>query len=310
MADLLDERLARERFVILDGALATELESRGADLDDPLWSAKVLLDAPQLVQAVHRAYVQAGAEIITTASYQATLPGLMARGLCRTKSRSLLRETVTLAREATLGSEVLVAGSIGSYGAYLADGSEFRGDYRLDVAGLVEFHRERVVELCAAKPDLLAFETIPAATEAVAIAQLLAQIPGPRAWVSFSLRAEVEGEPLISEGVRLREAVQPLLGHPRVAAIGVNCVLPIAVLPAIELLAELAPGLPIVAYPNAGERWGEHGWVGAPTELEQFAALAERWWRAGARLIGGCCRTRPEHIAALVRLRSDLAGLE
>jgi homocysteine S-methyltransferase len=305
MPDPLDALLARERFVILDGGLATELEARGCSLDDPLWSAKVLLDAPQSLREVHRAWVDAGAEIISTATYQATIPGLCARGLEETRARALLREAVALAREAS--GDALVAASIGSYGAYLADGSEFRGGYGLDATALIEFHRERLVELCAAAPDLLAFETIPEAVEAVAIAKLLATIPGPRAWVSFSLRPDVEGEPQISDGTPLREAIAPLLEHPRVAAIGVNCLAPTAVLPAIETLANAAPNLPIIAYPNSGERWIERRWAGGQTELEMFTALAERWWRAGARLIGGCCRTRPAHIAALVRLREQMA---
>jgi homocysteine S-methyltransferase len=302
----LDALLASERFVILDGGLATELEARGCDLDDPLWSAKVLLERPELLREVHRAWLDAGAQIITTASYQATLPGLQARGLDEAQARALLRESVVIARAATTGSKALVAASIGSYGAYLADGSEFRGDYALDAAALIEFHRERLLELCAAEPDLLAFETIPNAAEAAAIAELLDVIPGPRAWVSFSLRSELDGEPQISDGTRLREAVGPLLAHPRVAAIGVNCVSPKAVLPAIETLARTAPGMPIVAYPNAGERWVDHAWVGTQTDLDEFATLAERWWRAGARLLGGCCRTRPAHIEALVRLRARI----
>jgi homocysteine S-methyltransferase len=306
MSDPLDALLAREGFVILDGGLATELEARGCSLDDPLWSAKVLLDAPDLLREVHRAWLDAGAEILGTATYQATIPGLCARGLTETSARALLRDAVALTREVTAGTEALVAASIGSYGAYLADGSEFRGGYALGAAALIEFHRERLIELCAAAPDLLAFETIPSADEAIAIAELLATIPGPRAWVSFSLRPDVEGEPKISEGVPLRQAVAPLLGHPRVAAIGVNCLAPTAVLPAIETLANVAPGLPIVAYPNAGERWIDRRWAGVQTELEEFTTLAQRWWRAGARLIGGCCRTRPAHIAALVQLRRQI----
>jgi homocysteine S-methyltransferase len=302
----LDELLGKAPFVILDGGLATQLEARGCDLDDPLWSAKVLLDAPELVLEVHRAWVDAGAEIITTASYQATLPGLEGRGLTQAQARALLRETVALARAATAGTRCLVAASIGSYGAFLADGSEFRGGYSIGAGALVEFHRERVIELCAAAPNLLAFETIPSAAEAVAIAELLATIPGPRAWVSFSLRPGADDEPRISDGTSLREAVAPLLGHPRIAALGVNCLAPAAVLPAIETLARAAPGLAIIAYPNAGEQWVDRRWAGAQTEPDAFTTLAERWWRAGARIIGGCCRTGPAHIRALARLRARM----
>jgi len=304
MSDRLEALLARETFVVLDGGLATRLEARGCDLDDPLWSAKILLEAPDQLLAVHREWVEAGAQILATATYQATIPALLARGLDERRARALLREAVALARAAVTDTDTLVAASIGSYGAALADGSEYRGDYGLGAAALVEFHRERIVELSAAGPDLLAFETIPSAIEALAIAELLDTIPGPRAWVSFSLRPASD-EPRVSDGARLRDAIAPLIGHPRVAALGVNCIAPAAVLPAIEVIATLAPGLPIIAYPNAGERWVGQRWSGAQTELDAFTALATRWVRAGARLIGGCCRTGPAHIRALVELRSS-----
>jgi homocysteine S-methyltransferase len=304
MPDRFDELLAREPFAILDGGLATELERDGCVLDDPLWSAKVLLDEPERVLAVHRRYAAAGADILTTASYQATLPGLRARGLDEAQARALLRETVALARAAA-GSHTLVAASIGSYGAYLADGSEYRGDYRLDRRALVEFHRTRVEELSAAAPDLLAFETIPSAVEAEAIAELLEAGSGPRAWISFSLRpAPDSSEPIhISDGTPLARAIAPLRGHPRVAALGINCVGPAEVLPALELLARETDGLPLIAYPNSGERWHARAWAGAQTDPDAFIVLARSWLVASARVIGGCCRTRPEHIAALARLR-------
>jgi homocysteine S-methyltransferase len=302
MPDRFDELLAREPFAILDGGLATELEHDGCVLDDPLWSAKVLLDAPERVLAVHHRYARAGADILTTASYQATLQGLRARGLDETKARALLRETVALARVAA-GPNILVAASIGSYGAYLADGSEYRGNYGLDRRALVEFHRSRVHELVAAAPDLLAFETIPSAVEAEAIAELLDAESGPRAWVSFSLRPSEGEEIQISDGTPLARAITPLRGHPRIAALGINCVGPTEVLPALELLVREVEGLPLIAYPNSGERWHARAWAGSQTDPDELVRLARRWLGAGARVIGGCCRTRPEHIAALARLR-------
>lgn len=308
MPDRFDQLLAREPFAILDGGLATELERDGCVLDDPLWSAKILMDAPERVFAVHRRFVQAGADILTTASYQATLPGLRARGLDEMQARALLRETVALARAAA-GPDTLVAASIGSYGAYLADGSEYRGDYALDRQALFEFHRPRFDELVASAPELLAFETIPSAVEAEAIAELLDNTAGPRAWVSFSLRAGDHEQVQISDGTPLARAIAPLLGHPRVAALGCNCVGPAEVLPALLLLARETDGLPLIAYPNSGERWHARAWAGAETPPDEFVALARAWLAAGARVIGGCCRTRPEHIAALARLRRQLERL-
>ena len=298
MTDRLDALLSREPFAILDGGFATELEHDGCVLDDPLWSAKLLIEAPERVLAVHRRFADAGADIVTTASYQATLPSLRARGLSDAQARELLRESVSLARAAG-GSQVLVAASIGSYGAYLADGSEYRGDYGLDRRALVEFHRPRVDELAAASPDLLAFETIPSVIETEAIAELL-DGAGPRAWVSFSLRP---GRLELSDGTPIPRAIAPLRGHPRIAAIGVNCVGPIEVLPALELLARELEGVPTIAYPNSGERWLDRTWSGEQTDPESFVTLARRWLDAGARILGGCCRTRPEHIAALAQMR-------
>ncbi len=301
MPDRLDELLAREPFAILDGGLASELERDGCDLDDPLWSAKVLLEDPARLGVVHRRFVEAGADIVTTASYQATVPGLRERGLDEPSARALLRESVRLARAGAF-AHTLIAASIGSYGAYLADGSEYRGGYGLDRAALVEFHRARLDALLAEQPDLLAFETIPDAIEIEAIAQLL-DGSGPRAWVSLSLsRARVQA---ISDGTPLRDAVAPLLNHPRVAALGVNCVGPSEVAAALEILARVAPGVALVAYPNSGERWSELGWVGEATQPECFTRLARGWVELGARLVGGCCQTGPGHIRALVGLREQ-----
>ncbi|NVB37415.1 homocysteine S-methyltransferase [Pseudenhygromyxa sp. WMMC2535] len=312
-ADRLGQLLARHPFVILDGGLATELERCGCDLDDPLWSAKLLLDEdePHLLE-VHRRWLAAGAEVITTASYQATLSGLRARGLSEDQARAALRRSVRLAQRAVADHTQhphphprAVAASIGSYGAHLADGSEYRGGYGLDPASLADFHRPRLLELSAAAPDLLAFETIPDAEEARAIAALLRERPGPRAWVSFSLRPGASA-PRLADGTPLEIAAAPLLGIPRVAALGVNCLGPHEVLPALETLAALAPGLPLVAYPNSGERWVAGQWGEGELELATYVALAEGWWRAGARLIGGCCRTRPAHIQALAERRARL----
>src|SRR4051794_39287207 len=135
--------------VILDGALATELERRGADLRDQLWSAKLLLENPALIRQVHYDYFLAGADVATTASYQATIPGLMQRGLTRDQAIATLRSSVTLAQQArddfwqndalrTGRLRPLVAASIGCYGAYLHDGSEYRGDYGLSMQELID----------------------------------------------------------------------------------------------------------------------------------------------------------------------------
>ncbi len=293
-------------ILILDGALATELERRGCDLRDPLWSAKVLLEAPELIQQVHSDYFRAGADIAITASYQATVEGFMRRGLGREESLDLLRRSVRLAVEARDAfwrepanrvdrPRPLVAASVGPYGAFLADGSEYRGDYGLSEAELMDFHRLRMATLLEAGADLLACETLPCFAEARALTRLLAEFPDASAWISFSARDDAH----LCHGEPLAECAAWLDDRPQVVAVGINCTAP-RYLPALIRTIRFATGKPIVVYPNSGETYrADLGrWEGTATCVE-FATEAERWYASGARLIGGCCRTTPDHIAEL-----------
>lgn len=305
---MVQQLLNTEPFLLLDGGLATELEAGGYDLRDTLWSARLLLDDPEAILQVHQDYLTAGADVIISASYQATIPGFMSRGLTEQEAHALLRRAVEIAQEARdtfwQAQEAdsgrirpLVAASVGPYGAYLADGSEYRGDYALDEAGLVDFHRARLHILAEARPDLLACETIPSAAEARALAQLLPEVAPLPAWVSFSCRDEAH----ISDGTPLVEAVRPLLAVENVVAVGVNCTAPRFVPPLLAALRQVTT-LPLVAYPNSGEQFDavNHCWLGTSDPLD-FAAAAQEWLAAGARLLGGCCRTRPEHIRQMRR---------
>lgn len=287
---------------ILDGALATELERRGADLNDPLWSAKILLEAPEQIYNVHLDYFRAGADLAITASYQATIEGITRRGLTRAQAVALIQKSVQLARAARdracaarAGPSPLIAASIGPYGAYLADGSEYRGQYGLDEEDLIAFHRPRMAALVAAKPDLLACETIPCLAEARALVRLLAEFPGTFAWFSFTARDEMH----ISHGESIAECAAYLDLFEQVAAIGVNCTPP-PYLPALIRAIRQATSKPIVVYPNSGEIYDPVAktWLGE-TSCDAFAEQAKEWYAAGAQIIGGCCRTTPEHIQAL-----------
>ncbi|QNH17562.1 homocysteine S-methyltransferase [Xanthomonas sp. SS] len=305
--------LADDRCIVLDGALATELEARGCDLGDALWSAKVLLEQPQLIRQVHQDYFEAGAQCAITASYQATPLGFAARGIDPVQSRRLIVLSAQLAlqaRDAHLAAHpeagpLLVAGSVGPYGAYLADGSEYRGDYALPQAAMLDFHRPRIAALVEAGVDLLACETQPSAAEIAALLALLQEFPQSTAWFSFTLRDAMH----LSDGTPLREVVALLDGHPQVVALGVNCIAPALCTPALQHLAPLTR-LPLVAYPNSGERYDAAGkrWDGGAAEACALVDRLDAWRAAGARLIGGCCRTRPRDIALLAQ-RLATSGL-
>ncbi len=307
MTNPLEPFVGRRGAAVLDGGLATELEARGLELDDPLWSARALIVAPETIARVHRDYLEAGADVITTATYQATLPGLVARGLSEARARETLASGVTLARaerdrfwEARFAREAalrpLVAASIGSYGAFLADGSEYRGDYGLDRESLAVWHRSRLHVLEESGADLLAFETIPSLVEVEAIAALLAERDGLPAWISFQARDASR----LADGSPIESAAAIAERSPRTIAVGVNCVAPTMVAALLTNLAR-ATAKPLAAYPNRGDAWDatSRRWIDRPSEID-FAALAREWRTLGARLIGGCCRTRPEDIRTIV----------
>jgi homocysteine S-methyltransferase len=289
-------------IVVLDGGLATELTARGHDLSDRLWSARVLLTDPEAIEEVHLAYFRAGAQVATTASYQASVEGFADAGLDRSAASGLVRDSVELARkararyraEATDDRPLLVAGSVGPYGAMLADGSEYRGDYDPGATALADFHRPRIEALVDAGADLLAFETIPTIREAEVLVRLLDDVATP-AWLSYSCRDEAT----TSAGEPIADAMA-LGTHRGVVAIGINCTAP-RHLPGLLAAARDATDRPLIAYPNGGDRWdaAARRWVADDGATYDPAAVAS-WTTLGATWLGGCCGTRPAEIAALV----------
>jgi len=302
---VVDPFAAFSDVVVLDGGLATELEARGADLTDELWSARLLLDDPGLIVEVHRAYVDAGADVVIGASYQASFEGLAHRGLDHQAAAALFVRSVDLAREGA-ADRALVAASIGPYGAVLANGAEYTGDYGLGDAVaarafLLDFHGPRAEVLASARPDVLAIETIPSVVEAEALLAVLDTVSNVPAWMSFSCR----DAGYLNDGTPFEDAVDLAAGHPSVVAIGVNCTAPTLV-PDLVRIAAARTATPIVAYPNRGGTWdgAAKRWTGddLPAGLGPVALELRG---SGAQLIGGCCGTGPSDIrdaAAALRL--------
>jgi homocysteine S-methyltransferase len=280
------------RPLVLDGGLSTALEQQGADLGGALWTARLLADEPARIAAAHRSFFDAGARVATTASYQASVEGLTAAGCDATEARHLIASSVTIARDVAdeyPGS--LVAASVGPYGAYLADGSEYTGRYGVSHARLRDFHGPRLELLAGAGPDVLAVETIPDADEAEVLVDLLDEIGLP-AWFSYSVKGH-----RTPAGQLLVAAYAVLAGCRPLVAAGVNCSDQADVLGVVRT-AVAVTGLPAVAYPNRGGSWDAEAktWAyGDPIDLDLVAG----WLAAGARLVGGCCGNGPADIAAL-----------
>lgn len=336
--------------IVIDGGLGTAAEDRGIDLDHDLWSAELIRRNPDALAEVHAAFAASGARILTTASYQATPLGFERAGIGAAEGRRIVTESVRIARAAATAAagiesegtgtaaatphrvpaaananageasaaatsagpaHILIAGSVGPYGAALGDGGEYTGAYRLNSEEYASFHRPRIEALAEAGADLLAIETQPRLDEIRAIMNLAEEVGLP-AWVSVTLQAGTDTTPhdcpTLPDGSSLAELAEAASVSAAVKAIGVNCVRPSIVAPALAELARHTQ-LPLVAYPNSGETYDAAAlaWAGERTEAGTNSSpvagvetwpVAE-WARLGAQIIGGCCRVRPADIAVL-----------
>lgn len=300
-------------LVIIDGGLATELERQGYNLNHPLWSAKLLLENPKAIINAHLAYLHAGAKCVISASYQASIAGFMSLGVTEDEAEQAIKLSVELAREAVelyhqqhpSKTKPLVAASVGPYGAYLANGSEYTGEYTISDDALTEFHRKRLQLLASTSADLLACETIPNQQEARVLNLLIAEQNKP-AWISFSCKSNSQ----ISDGSPLVASAELLENNDKIVAVGINCTSP-------QLIADLISALHhrsskrIIVYPNSGECFhaDTKTWHGTADPME-CAFAAQQWHSLGASIIGGCCRMGPEHIKAMVTVFNNIKSSE
>lgn len=279
---------------VLDGGMSTQLEQQGCTFSGSLWTARALVDDPAVIQAAHRAYVDAGAQVLITASYQISRTGFIEEGMSAEDADRALRASIEVARAATEGTSTLVAASVGPYGAILHDGSEYRGNYGLGIEELTAFHAERLGVLIAAEPDLLAIETIPDALEAQALVSALESFPGVAGWMSFSVGPDGK----LWAGQSLAEAAQIAASSPAIAALGVNCVDTAFVSAAIAEIRSVTDK-PIVIYANGGGVWNSETGLWENAAADSLVAYSAQWVSQGARLIGGCCGTHAGDIRQL-----------
>ena len=306
---ILAKLLSEQGLLLLDGGLATELEAEGYDLDHPLWSFRLVAERPDAIVRVHGAYLEAGADLIIASSYQGSIPGLVANGYSESEARELLGRSIDLAVNARdafwikpengLGNgrrKPLVGASIGPYGAYLADGSEYRGNYGLSRAAMHDFHAERFGIFAVSQADFIACETLPGLGEGEVLAALAMQTDVPKTWLSFACRDghfTCEGQP-IAACAELVEASTGLIG------LGINCTAPQYVASLLRTVRATGFSKLLIVYPNSGEQFvlAHKSWSG-DRDAVTFVQLAREWAALGAQIIGGCCRTGPGHICAL-----------
>lgn len=295
--------LSEKKYLIIDGAMGTELESRGCQLNDKLWSAKILVNEPQLIYQVHLDYLRAGAELLITSSYQASVSGFVRCNMTVEQAHALIAKSVMLAKQARADylqeidepKTILIAGSIGPYATYLADGSEYRGDYQMSHEEYVAFHRPRISTLVDAGVDILAFETIPSFSEIKSLLLLLSEYLSMTAYISFSLRDAQH----ICDGTPLANILPLINEQKQIVAVGVNCIALDKVSDALSALNGLTDRS-LLVYPNSGEQYDPIAkvWINR-TNNQTLIDYVDEWIRLGAKMIGGCCRTGPQDIAKI-----------
>ncbi len=286
---------------LTDGGLSNVLESLGCDLNHKLWTARLIKENPEAIIQTHYEYIKAGAQVLASSSYQVSGPGLKELGYPENALKELLVKSINLVEEAILRAEKegliqnrpLIAASLGPYGAYLADGSEYKGNYGISADQLIEFHQERIEILIDSTADLFAFETIPSLEEARVLSELL-QGNSKSSWISFSCRNENE----INDGTQIEKAVELFEDHPTVFALGVNCTKPRFISALIQRIKNANTGKKIIVYPNSGEAFNavSKTWVGT---ANSFVKMTQEWLDLGADLVGGCCRIGPAHISQI-----------
>lgn len=293
---------------VLDGGFSTQLSQHvGAKIDgDPLWTSRFLVTDPDAVFQTHVDFLRAGSDIIETNTYQASVTGFgQYLNLSIDESLELIKGAVDLAKNAVKlytkerkirdENRPLIAGSVGPYGAALHDGSEYSGSYgsTVSVTEIMDWHRLRIRTLVDAGCDLLALETIPCASEAEALVNLLREFPGIKAWLSFSCNQEGSSQTLV-DGSGFRETVLACWNRAptgQLLALGANCLAPGVVDALLEELSE-QERVPMVVYPNSGEVYTvEKGWRYEGMKPPRPAKFVKRWLDLGAKYVGGCCRT-------------------
>jgi homocysteine S-methyltransferase len=282
-------------MIKLDGGLSTALELNGNKLTTSLWTGELIKTAPDQISNAHLDFINAGAQIIITSSYQLSYLGCSNRGWSDDQTDQALYQSTKLAKDAVVrsGKGVLVAASVGPYGAALADGSEYRGNYGVGKSALKEFHQRRLFALIESGPDILALETMPDTQEVEVLLDLLSDCPIPY-WVTYSCKIgnQSNAGQSFSSAVDLAQSAM---------AVGINCTAPELI---SGLLNSANSSIPYIVYPNSGRSWDSTNkvWVGT-TEVGFTNELVQEWIDLGAEFIGGCCGIGPNEISSLTLTR-------
>ncbi|XP_065163461.1 homocysteine S-methyltransferase-like isoform X2 [Atheta coriaria] len=315
--------VAKDEIILLDGGFASQLSCHVNDPIDghALWSSRFLATDPEAVVQTHLDFLTAGAQVILTNTYQASVGGFSEHlNLSEEDSLALIKKAVQLANTALTRylaefpdqpeRKPVIAGSIGPYGASLHDASEYNGSYAAitSTGKMREWHLPRMRALIEEGVTLLALETIPCRAEAEMLVELIKEFPHVKAWLTFTCR---EDEKSIASGEPFQETARKCyeMNPKQLIAVGVNCLAPRLVECLFEGINDdpKKPKIPLIVYPNSGESYNvEQGWINRD-KCEPVETYVHKWLDMGVRFLGGCCRT---YAADVSRIRNEIGKWE
>lgn len=322
------DQFLEKRHLVLDGALGTQLESiipNDSEIqpkNDPLWSTKVLMTQPKLIERIHYQYLQSGSDIIMTSTYQASCAGLIKYANSYTDEVAHVWErSVDMANNAIRRHKLenntkpirnrdpIICGSVGPYGAFLANGAEYTGEYGMISNEELEKHHFKLLQFLILHPDvkLIAIETIPNFREFKVLVNLLTKLlslhgPNQKFYLSINVRNESEmcdGTPVekVMNYLNFKMKTMGILQR-NIFAIGYNCVdyhLVTSLIDNLTMFNEFH--IPMIVYPNLGYVYStKHEEYIAYQDTNELELMILDWLKRGVKIIGGCCGSGPQEI--------------
>ena len=281
-----------KKIKLLDGSLSYPIESRGHGLNSKLWTAKILIDNPKVIEDIHVEYINSGVDYISTSSYQLSVKTLKAEGYNISEIENIFKKSVSVAKKALLRTKkknIKILGSFGPFATYLADGSEYTGVYNTKDETIKEFHLENLKIINKLDIDILLYETIPCLRE-ISILNNLLKLSEKEVWISMTCNNAMK----LRDNSSLKKACKILSQSKNISTIGLNCFDPSMTKIAIEKL-RLYSNKKVLVYPNSGEKYNceNKTWLGKNKFNDQSIS---NWIEESPDIIGGCCRIGKEEI--------------
>ena len=276
-----------KKIKLLDGSMSFPMEQLGYNLKNKLWTGKALINNPDLIKDIHKGYIDAGADFISTSTYQISFDRLKNMGYQSEEIKKIFQKSVDIVKDAIeeskLKKEIKIVGSFGPYASYDPEASEYIGEYDSTDIEIKKFHLNNIRIIEETDLDIILYETIPCLREIKILSEALSHST-KEIWISITCNEEME----FRDGSSFKDACEIISKIEKITTMGINCFSPLLVKKAIDLLKKYS-NKKILIYPNSGEIYNpkERFWTG---NNEFNNSMIKNWLSLYPDIIGGCCR--------------------